>query len=118
MRKSKKQEKQIAKEVGGKRQPASGALWEAKGDVEGPPTEGLIADGFLIEGKTTGKKQVTLRHSMLEDHFNKAIESNRIGILQICLDDNARSPLCFAIMPWDLANELMRAYYKEVYNGS
>lgn len=114
MSKSKKQEKRIAKETAGKRQPASGARWHSKGDVEGPPTEGLIADGFLIEGKTTGKKQVTLRRSILEDHFNKAIESNRIGILQICLDDNARSPLCFAIMPWDLANELMRAYYKEV----
>ena len=113
-KKSKKQEKRIAKETGGKRQPASGARWQAKGDVEGPPTKGLIADGFLIEGKTTAKKQVTLRRSMLEDHFNKAIDSNRIGILQICMDDNARSPLCFAIAPWDLMNELMRAYYKEV----
>jgi len=114
MKKSKRQEKQIAKETGGKRQPASGARWQAKGDVEGPPTKGLIADGFLIEGKTTARKQVTLRRSMLEDHFNRAIESNRIGIFQICMDDNARSPLCFAIAPWNLMNELMRAYYKEI----
>jgi len=111
--KSKKQEERIAKETGGKRQPASGSRWHSKGDVEGPPTKELIADGFLIEGKTTAKKQITLRRSILEDHFNKAIESNRIGILQICLDDNAHSPLCFAIAPWDLMNELMRAYYKE-----
>jgi len=113
-KKSKKQEKRIANEIGGKRQPASGSQWHSKGDAEGPPTEGLIAIGFLIEGKTTAKKQVTLRRSMLEDHFNKAIESNRIGIFQICLDDNARSPLCFAIAPWDLMSDLMKAYYKEV----
>jgi len=114
MDKSRKQEQQIAKETSGKKQPASGSQWHSKGDVKGPPTKGLIADGFLIEGKTTAKKQVTLRRSMLEDHFNKAIDSNRIGILQICLDDNARSPLCFAIAPWDLMSDLMKAYYKEV----
>jgi hypothetical protein len=114
MNKSKKQEERIAKETGGKKQPASGSQWHSKGDVKGPLTKGLIADGFLIEGKTTAKKQITLRRALLEDHFNKGIESNRIGILQICLDDNTRSPLCFAIMPWDLANELMKAYYEEV----
>ena len=55
-KKSKKQEERIAKEPGGKRQPASGARWQAKGDVEGPPTEGLIADGFLIEGEILSKE--------------------------------------------------------------
>lgn len=114
MGKSRKQEERIAKETGGKKQPASGSRWHSKGDVKSPSTKGLIADGFLIEGKTTAKKQVTLRRSVLEDHFNKAIESNRIGIFQICLDDDVRSPLCFAIAPWDLMNDLMKAYYEEV----
>ena len=114
MKKSEKQEKKLAKETGGKRQPGSGSQWFAKGDVESPPAKELVAVGFLIEGKTTAKKQIIVRRSMLEEHFTKALDGNRIGIFQICLDDSVRSPLCIAIVPWDLMSDLMREFYKEV----
>jgi len=112
--KSNKQEKRLAKETGGKRQPGSGSQWHSKGDVESPPVKELVALGFLIEGKTTAKKQITIRRSMLEEHFTKALDNNRIGIFQICLDDNVRNPLCIAIVPWDFMSEMMRNFYKEI----
>lgn len=104
----------MAEETGGKRQPGSGSQWHSRGDVESPPAKELVAVGFLIEGKTTAKKQIIVRRSMLEEHFTKALDSNRIGIFQICLDDSVRSPLCIAIVPWDLMSDLMREFYKEV----
>ena len=44
---SKKQEKELAKQLGGRAIPASGALWHSKGDVEN--------DVFLAECKYTDK---------------------------------------------------------------
>ena len=111
MERSRKQEKRLAEETGGKRQPGSGNKWFAKGDIESPQTKELIAGGFLIEGKTTAKKQIIVRRSMLEEHFTKALDNNRIGIFQICLDDSVRSPLCIAIVPWDLMSDLMRDFF-------
>ena len=46
---SKKQEERIAKDVGGKRQPASGSRWGSKRDV--------VAPRLLIEAKTTTKSK-------------------------------------------------------------
>ncbi len=49
---SNKQEKRVAKEVGGKTVIASGSLWGSKGDVR--------ADDYLIECKTTEKPYYVL----------------------------------------------------------
>ena len=49
---SNKQEKQVAKDIGGKTVIASGSLWGMKGDCR--------SDKYLIECKTTQKKSYRL----------------------------------------------------------
>lgn len=54
----KQNEKVLAKYLGGKRQPFSGARWTEKGDIETPD--------FLIEVKTTAKESYALKLSVLK----------------------------------------------------
>jgi len=63
-KKSIKQEKQVAKEVGGRRQPMSGAGYH-KGDVK--------SELRLIETKFTGKKSYALKRRDLEKIFYESI---------------------------------------------
>jgi len=51
-KKSQKQERKTAKEIGGRTTPASGAKWHSKGDVKN--------SNFLIECKTTDKTYYSL----------------------------------------------------------
>lgn len=72
-RKSTLQEKRVAKELGGRVTPASGALWGAKADVRN--------DQFLVECKTTSKDHYVLnystwekiRHEALRDGFREPV---------------------------------------------
>jgi hypothetical protein len=64
-KKSKKQEKTIAKGIGGKRQPGSGCFDGFKGDVEN-------AD-ILGECKTTGKKSFTITMEILNKIEDEAM---------------------------------------------
>ena len=52
-KKSKKQEEKIAKDIGGRTTPASGALWAFKGDVRN--------DKYLIEAKFTDSNKYQLK---------------------------------------------------------
>ena len=63
---SKKQENLIAKELGGKRQPNSGAAMFAKGDVQ--------LDNWLIEAKTktSPSESMTIKKSWLEKNEEEA----------------------------------------------
>lgn len=75
---SKQQEKKIAKAVGGKRQPNSGATPFYKGDV--------ITDEFLIEckTKTTDCKSFTIKEDWLLKNEEEAFAMNRDSAL--CFD--------------------------------
>lgn len=73
-RKSIKQEKQIAKETGGRRQPMSGAGYH-KGDVK--------TKLHLIEIKFTDKNSYALKQDVMKKIFYEATYEDRIPYLQI-----------------------------------
>lgn len=64
-RRSTAQEKKVAKEIGGRVTPASGALWGSKADVRNGQ--------FLVECKTTEKDHYTLNHSTWEKIRHEAL---------------------------------------------
>lgn len=57
---SRSQESRLAEKFGGRITPGSGNKWHSKGDVK--------TDQYLIEAKTTSKKQYTLKADDLEKH--------------------------------------------------
>ena len=75
---SQKHEKRIAKRIGGKRNAASGAYWQRKGDVR--------SDDLLIEHKYTGKKSFSVKSDVLKKIMREAILDGRIPVLGIHLD--------------------------------
>lgn len=80
--KSNKQEKKVAKEVGGKEVIASGSLWFAPSDVR--------TDEFLIECKTTEKDYYILRQKTWDKIHREAMSDGmRVPVMQIQLEDGA-----------------------------
>jgi hypothetical protein len=75
---SQKHEKRIAKAIGGRTTPASGAFWSGKGDVR--------SDKLLIEHKWTGKKSKTIQSAELKKIVLEAIMENRLPVFGIHLD--------------------------------
>ena len=73
-----KHEKRLEKVSGGKRNAASGAFWNRKGDVR--------SDDLLIEHKWTGKKSVTIKSEVLQKITKEAILDSRKPILGLHLD--------------------------------
>lgn len=78
LKESQKHEKRLAKRIGGKRNAASGAIWNRKGDVR--------SDDLLIEHKYTGKKQYTLKSIDLEKNVTNAILESRMPVFGISLN--------------------------------
>ena len=72
-KKARKFEKQLAKEINGKRQPASGATPFAKGDIK--------TSDCLIEVKQTGKSHYSVSLKILHKIRKEALEERRIPIL-------------------------------------
>jgi hypothetical protein len=79
-----KQEKRIAKDTGGKRQPASGARWGARRDV--------VLPRFKIEAKTTKHSTFSVDVRDLGFLKQQAYLENRIGVYIIELD--GKEELC------------------------
>lgn len=77
---SKKQESKVAKEIGGKTTPASGALWGAKADVR--------SDLFLVECKTTLKDYYQLSFNVWDKIYHEAVKDGlRTPVMCIDLND-------------------------------
>jgi len=97
--KSKKQEERIAKDVGGKRQPASGSRWGSKRDI--------VTPDLLIEAKTTkhSKKSVVIK----DLHFltKQAYQQGKVPVYIIELGNKQE----VAIVP---AQELTEAILEEL----
>ena len=75
-KKSKKQEEKIAKDIGGRTTPASGALWAFKGDVRN--------DKYLIEAKFTDSNKYQLKYTTWDKIKREAINDGlRISVMQI-----------------------------------
>lgn len=80
-KKSQKQEKSVAKSIGGRVTPASGALWGAKGDVR--------SDKFLIECKTTDKPLYSVKKQIWQKICEEALQDNlRIPVMCISVQNN------------------------------
>jgi hypothetical protein len=79
MRKWIKKENQDAKDFHGKRTPRSGGLWSFKGDIK--------SDRFLIESKQTEKKGFTITKKLWNKIYQEAIESRKLPLLSIQIDD-------------------------------
>jgi Holliday junction resolvase len=75
---SRRHEERLAKAVGGRRVPASGAFWSQKGDVRS-------AD-LLIEHKWTGKLTLTLKAQVLEKIMTEAVLEGRTPVLGVYLN--------------------------------
>jgi hypothetical protein len=73
--KSRKQENNLAKKLGGKRQKASGAVTHHRGDVS--------TKELLFEAKRTDKDSMSLKKEWLEKITKEALVSNRIPALSI-----------------------------------
>jgi len=69
----KEKEKDIAKKIGGKRVYGSGNLWFEKGDIKLKDT--------LVEVKTTDKKSISVKLSVLKKIEKEAYKSGRKPIL-------------------------------------
>ena len=79
-RRSTKQEKKVAKEVGGRVTAASGALWGQKADVRN--------DQFLVECKTTLRPLYALNYSTWEKIRHEALRDGfREPVMCIDLED-------------------------------
>ena len=76
---SRKQEKSVASEIGGRTTPASGALWGSKADVR--------SDIFLVECKTTKNRYYTLNVKTWEKIKKEAI-SDGLRVPVMCIDLN------------------------------
>lgn len=75
---ARKQERVVAKRMGGRTTPASGALPMRKGDVEILQTLGR---NFRLDVKTTSKKQYTIKTSQLLKLENDAFVGEIPGLL-------------------------------------
>ena len=76
-RKSQRQEKRLAKE--GFLVPASGALWNLKGDVS--------FKDFLVEAKRTDKKSISVKKGWLTKIFEEAINEGKTPGIEIEIQD-------------------------------
>jgi hypothetical protein len=85
-------EKELARDLGGRRQPASGAFWNQPGDV--------ITEWFLVESKYTS----ALSFSITLDHLTKiraeAGLKNRSPVMVIELG-TANPPEKWVVMPYE-----------------
>lgn len=76
LKRSQKQEKRVAKAVGGKVNPQSGAGWSKKNDVRAPR--------LLVEAKCKAKpgaKSITIKAEDLLDAEINALADSRVGVL-------------------------------------
>lgn len=94
-KKSQKQEKRVAKEIGGKTTIASGAFWSSKADVRNKL--------FLVECKTTEKEYYNLTYNTWNKIYSEALKDGmRIPIM--CIDlNNGRDKLA-VLSTYDLGN--------------
>lgn len=82
---SNKSEQELAKQYGGRQQPASGAIPVAglKGDV--------ITGQFLFDDKTTVRKSFTVSHDVLAKLSKDAFRTRRIPVLRVHFEQTRRA---------------------------
>ena len=78
MKKSQRQEKRLAKDLGGKTQKGSGSKDFHKGDVKSPE--------LLVEAKRTDKDSLSVKKEWLVKIFNESVSYGKIPALSIEFD--------------------------------
>lgn len=96
---SRKQERRLAKDLGGKVQPGSGNQWHSKGDVKVKRKSG---DRWLIEAKHTEKKQFTLKEQVLKENILHATMEGAKSVVQVEFGNNR-----YAIVEWHHFQDLL-----------
>lgn len=86
------QERRVATEVSGRRQPASGAFTHAKGDV--------VSAELLIDAKTTDKS-FSLTQDVLMKLVTQARKRGKIPMLQVDVRSMPESSQRWAVIPYD-----------------
>lgn len=98
-RRSRRQERLIAKDIGGKEQPASGASWSAKGDVR-------KTGDLRIEAKYTDKDFFSLKLADVLKIRNEALMGGEYWALQI---DFALHHTKFAVLDFKLYEQMNKS---------
>jgi hypothetical protein len=96
-KRSRRQEKFLANKFRGQEQPASGAMWHAKGDVK--------TDRLLFEAKTTGMRSYSLSVETMDKIAREAIGTNRKPALHIRFERERRD---FVVLTLDDYEELVQ----------
>lgn len=91
---SQKQEKTLAKKLGGKLRPGSGALSWFKGDV--------ITESFLVEAKYTDSLEYRLTLQTWNKIKNEAYSYDKIPLMEVCLNQDDIPVKIIIINPMDL----------------
>ena len=96
--KANKNEKRLAKKLGGRRQPASGAIDGYKGDI--------ITKEYLYDDKSTKHFSLPLKFEMLQKLAKEAIDSHREPVLAVTFDSVKIGEKDFVVIPMSLWQEL------------
>lgn len=91
------QEYEAARDIGGKRQRASGAMQNDKGDA--------ISEYELVDCKTT-KRSFTLSADEVLKHTGHSMRKGLVPVFQIELRDLPTNRQKWAVLPWDEYLEL------------
>lgn len=95
------QERAIAKDLQGRRQPGSGSRWHSKADVK--------AGRFLVEAKHTAAKQYTVKWADLFKVKKAAMYEGREWVLWVELGSGQK----FAVVDTNVILELEERYRNE-----
>lgn len=94
-------ERKVAKHLGGKLKPASGAMQSAKGDIELPE--------FLVEAKSTVKDSISIKREWLKKIGQEALGVNKYPAVSITFtteDGTARHRGSWVMITQDMFREL------------
>jgi len=97
-----KQEKGIAKELRGRRQPGSGSVPGRKGDV--------VAGNLLVEAKVTSKLSFSLKLAELTKIMQEAHDQGRVPAFCVRFDQGGPRNSDFVVLTWEFFKELMESY--------
>lgn len=88
MKKHQKQERDIARDLGGAVTPASGAFWSWKGDAR--------SEEYLVEAKRTDKASISIKKLVWEKIRREALVDGRTPLLALQIQDRN-----LAVLDWE-----------------
>lgn len=100
IKRARKEEGRTAKEIGGRRTPASGAFF-GNGDV--------INQNWMVEEKLTRRKSFSVTRAIVEKAMQQALNHGRQWVLRIKMKDaeGSSTNLDLAVLPWETAREII-----------